>query len=356
MIINKNMNQTNQADYKIRSGKINIKSFFRPSFIILFSFCILILTLTDGCTPAVEPITKACFFFNTYVSVTFYSEQDAAYFEDCENLCRKYENMLSRTVEGSDIYRINTANGTPVTVTDETASLINDALLYCEKSNGAIDITVAPLMELWNFTGEETEKTPPSEEDIKLALTHVNYRNVLVEGNTVTLTDPDAAIDLGFIAKGYIADRLKEDLIEKGVSSALINLGGNIQLIGSKPDGGDFIIGVKRPFTTKDETMTTVSASDSSFATSGIYERCFTYNDTLYHHILDPKTGYPVQNTLYQVSVLCPDSETADALSTTLLLLGQKEGMDFLTGSDYNAHAIFVDNNYTLTYSPDFPE
>ena len=323
------------------------------TFVVLFSA----LSVT-GCTPAPEPVTKIGYFFNTFVSITFYSDADAKYFEDCENLCGKYENLLSRTVEGSDIYNINHGNGEPVEVDPETAQLVSIALSFCEKTDGAVDITVAPLMDAWNFTGEEDEKTPPSREEIDRLLEHVNYKNVSVNGNTVTLSDPEAAIDLGFIAKGYIADRLKEYLVGKGVKSALINLGGNIQLIGSKPDGGDYIIGIKKPFAEggKEETMTTLSLSDTSSVSSGIYERCFTYDGKLYHHILDSKTGYPVENDLYQVTILCKDSVYADALSTTLMILGKEEGLRFLEGEDYEAHAAFVDNKYELSFSPDFPE
>ena len=326
---------------------------------ILTSFIVLLpLFLFPGCTPYAEPINKIGYFFNTFVSITFYNDADAKYFEDCENLCRKYENLLSRTVEGSDIYRINNAGGEPVTIDDETAELLQIALSFCEKTDGAVDITVAPLMDAWNFTGEETDKIPPSEAEIYQLLSHVNYKNITLDGNTVTLSDPEAAIDLGFIAKGYIADRLKEFLVEKGVKSAIINLGGNIQLIGSKPDGGDYLIGIKKPFSNagKEETLTTLSLSDISSVSSGIYERCFTYDGTLYHHILDPKTGYPVNNDLYQVTILCKDSVYADALSTTLMLLGKEEGLRFLENEDFEAHAAFVNNKNELSFSPDFPE
>ena len=323
---------------------------------LIVFFCCLFPVFFSGCVMVPDPITKSAFFFNTYITITFYSEKDAALFPDCENLCRKYEGMLSRTAEGSDIWNLNHADGKPVVVSEEAAELITDALSYCEYTDGAVDITIAPLMELWDFTSDEENKIPPTDEEIKNALKHVNYKNVSVNGNEVSLADPDASVDLGFIAKGYIADKLKEYLVSKGVESALINLGGNIQLIGTKPDGGDYIIGVRKPFADGNETLTSLPLHDTSFVTSGIYERCFEYDGNFYHHILDPKTGYPVNSGLNQVSVLCDNSETADALSTTLMLLGQKEGMDFLSNHDFKAHALFVDESNQMTYSADFPE
>lgn len=310
----------------------------------------------QGCTPKPEPITKVGFYFNTYVTITFYSEQDAALYPECEALCRHYENLLSRTVPDSDIWKINHAGGETVSVDEETARLIETALSFCILTDGAVDITIAPLMDLWAFTEDIPNHEPPSDEAIKNALKHVDFRNISVSGNQVTLSDPEAQIDLGFIAKGFIADRLKEFLISKGVQSAIINLGGNIQLVGCKPDGGDFSIGIKKPFTQTDEVLTSIPLRDTSFVTSGIYERCFEYNGEFYHHILDPKTGYPVKNTLTQVSVLCPSSVTADGCSTALLLLGQEKGMELLPECGENVHAVFVDDQMKMTYSPDFPE
>lgn len=351
MVRNYQFIQTNTKTYK-KSGKC-----VRVFLCTLFSIFFLVQSLfpMTACTPVSEPVTKAAFFFNTYITITFYSEKDASLFPKCEEMCRKYESMLSRTVEGSDIYNINHASGESVTVSDESAQLVSDAISYCEMTDGAVDITIAPLMDLWDFTSDTENKIPPSDEEIQNALLHVDYKAVQVSGNTVTLSDPDAAIDLGFIAKGFIADRLKEYLVSEGVENALINLGGNIMLVGAKPDGGDFIIGVKKPFGSDDETLTSLPLRDTSFVSSGIYERCYEYDGIFYHHILDPKTGYPADTGLNQVSVLCNNSETADALSTTLMVLGQKEGMDFLSNHDFQAHAIFVNSDNQMSYSADFP-
>ena len=331
------------------------KSIKLHSFRRITAFLCVILSVfaVTGCKASAQPITKTAFFFNTVISITFYSQSDADLFPEVENLCRKYENMLSRTVEGSDIYNINHAGGDCTEVSAETAELINTALSYCELTDGMVDITIAPLMDLWNFTDGETTKAPPSDEEIQALLSHVDYRNVIVEDNCVELSDPEASIDLGFIAKGYIADKVKEFLVSKGVESAIVNLGGNVNLIGSKPGGESYSVGIRKPFGAEGEYMDSVSVSDTSLVTSGIYERCFRDGDKFYHHILNPHTGYPVENSLTQVSVICRDSTKADALSTTLLLLGKEKGLEFIESMD-DASAMFVEEGDIVTTSDDF--
>lgn len=336
---------------KMKANKTDKTHTFRRLTALLCT--VLLAFYIPGCKANAQPITKTAFFFNTVITVTFYSNSDAELFPEVENLCRKYENMLSRTVEGSDIYNINHAQGDCTAVSEETAALIKEALSYCELTDGTVDITIAPLMELWNFTDGESEKAPPSDTEIQSLLSHVDYRNVIVEDDCVELSDPEAAIDLGFIAKGYIADKVKEFLVSKGVKSAIINLGGNVDLIGSKPDGSSFGVGIRKPFGAEGEYLKSVSASDTSLVTSGIYERCFKDGDKFYHHILDAHTGYPVDNSLTQVSVLCTDSTKADALSTTLLLLGKEDGLKLIDSID-DASALFIEEGDVVTTSSGF--
>ena len=164
----------------------------------------LILFSIPGCQKSNQPVTYTDYYFNTVISLTFYSANDCALAEECFALCEKYENLLSRTVEGSDIWRINHSNGEPVSVSTDTYDLLEQALYYCELTDGKIDITIAPLMDLWNFTESADETVPPSPEEINVLLEHVNYRLVeLGENNTVTLKDAESSIDLGFIAKGF---------------------------------------------------------------------------------------------------------------------------------------------------------
>lgn len=318
---------------------------------VFISFLIsMFLTTCLSCTAPNQPVTYTGYYFDTIVNLTFYNNEDSQLAEECFDLCQSYENMLSRTIEGSDIWNINHSNGTPVTVSQETYALIEEALFYCELSEGKIDITVAPLMNLWNFTDAIKEQTPPTQEEIDALLTHVDYRLIELENNTVTLKDPKAAIDLGFIAKGYISDRIKEYLISQGVESALINLGGNVCAIGNKPDGTAYTIGIQEPFAPSGTTLDTIKITNTSVVTSGTYERYFTYNNTIYHHILDATTGYPSNGPLTSVTIICPSSLQADALSTTCFVLGKDKALEYINSLN-GAECILIDAQGNLYYS-----
>lgn len=261
-------------------------------------------------------------YFDTLVNITVYNSKDAKVLDGCLEICEKYENLFSRTVENSDVFRINNAKGNPTEVSKETAYLIKESLKYCEMTDGAVDITVAPLCDLWDFTSNDV---PPLKEEIDKALGHVNYRNVEVEGNLVTLKDPEASIDLGFIAKGYIADQIKAYMLTNGVQSGIISLGGNVLTIGEKKDGTLYKVGIRKPFGESGECVDTVEVSDRSVVTSGTYERYFEYDGVIYHHIIDARNGYPAQREYDSVTIVSDDSVTGDALSTACFLLGREE-------------------------------
>ena len=181
-----------------------------------------------------EPVTKTGFYLNTVISITLYDTTDTSLIDGAFAVCDSYEKLLSRTLEGSDIWNINHSNGTPTTVSAETADLIQTALTYCDITDGSVDITLAPLSDLWDFSSDKPKKVP-ADYEINALLPNVDYRTVQVQDNVVTLTNKKAAIDLGFIAKGFIADKIKSYLLEQGVTSAVINLGGNVLTIGNKP-------------------------------------------------------------------------------------------------------------------------
>ena len=171
------------------------------------------LAALTGCAgKATQKETRTAFYLNTVVSITLYEKNPDDLFDHCMELLDSYDNMLSRTKEYSDIWNINHSDGATVTVQPETAELLSIALSYAEMSEGLVDPTIGTLTTLWNF-GDSNQGIVPSDAEIKEALSHVDYRNVVLEGNEVTLKDPDAMLDLGFIAKGYIADSLKEYLI-----------------------------------------------------------------------------------------------------------------------------------------------
>lgn len=278
---------------------------------------------------------------DTAVSVTIYDGDDDV-LTGAMQLCKKYENLLSKTVEGSDVYKINHANGQPVTVSSDTAELLSIALDISGKSDGAFDPTVLPLVELWDVNNATTA---PNNTNIQAALTTVGYKHIQLEGNVVTVEN-GAGLDLGGIAKGYIADKVAAYLKEKGVKSAIINLGGNTVLVGGK-NGGDFSVGVQKPFGKQNELCATVMLSDKTAVTSGTYQRYFEQNGKLYHHIIDPKTGYPTDNDLTAVTVVTDSSAVADGLSTACLILGVEKGKAL--AQQYGAELIFVDKNGKLT-------
>lgn len=320
--------------------KTHIYSRILLLLISLFSTCIL-------CSCAASaPITKTGFYFDTFITVTVYSSKDVSLLEDCFALAEKYENLFSRTLEGSDIYRINHAKGTPTEVSKETISLLQTALSYAKLSNGKVDPTIGAVSQLWDFH-DNSEPKIPSDSALKEALTHVDYTKITINNNTVTLSDPEIVLDLGFIAKGYIADQMKAYLLSKNVKSALINLGGNVLTLGSKPDNSAFVIGIQKPFADTGVYATTIPVSDRSVVSSGVYERSFTADDKLYHHLLDTQTGYPIENDLLAVSILSDSSTDGDALSTTCFALGYNEASALIESLE-NVDAIFILKDGTL--------
>lgn len=277
--------------------------------------------------------------------------------DGCIELCSYYENLFSKSVSESDIYRINHADGAPVTVSTDTVFLLTEAIRYAELTDGRIDPTIATVTSLWDFHSSDTSHpVSPLPDDTELAdaLTHVDYHNISIAGSTVTLTDPESSLDLAFLAKGYIADKLKEYLLANGIQNAIINLGGNTVVMGVKPSGEPFIIGVEKPFA-DGVPIASFALTDCTLVTSGVYHRYFYYEDTLYHHILDTATGYPINNRLYSVSILGGNSLTCDALSTTCFVLGPEEGMSLIEASD-GVEAMFIMDDGSIQYSSSFPK
>ena len=235
---------------------ILFKKFFAPITLLL---CFTLpLSLTGCSASSAQPFSKTGFYFDTVISLTCYGNDAQAVLNEAFELCGHYENLLSYTKEGSDIWNINHANGQPVTVDSETASLLQTALYWSEKTDGLIDPTITPISQLWNFSGDPAGPVP-KQSQINALLPHVDYHNIRIDGNTVTLADPDAQLDLGFLAKGAIADRLKAFFLQKNITSALINLGGNVLAVGQKPDGTAFRTGIKKPFSETNELVDIVA-------------------------------------------------------------------------------------------------
>lgn len=330
---------------------------------VLLSCLALPSIMLAGCAKNIEPISRTGFYFDTVIQVTLYDTEDERILDGCFALAEKYENLFSATKEGSDVWNINHANGETVTVSEETAALLVTAADYANTTEGAVDPTIFPVSALWNF-GSEKETHVPEDDDIKEALSHVSCDMIRFGTapseetgdpvyHTVTLADPEAAVDLGFIAKGYIADKMKEYLLSQGVGSACISLGGNVLAVGEKPDGSPFKVGIQKPFAKAGTALDTVEIRDTSVVTSGIYERCFYKDGVLYHHVLDTSTGYPVDNDLASVTIICESSTKADALSTSCLCMGLEKGRRFLDGE--NVEYLLITKDGTQYASEDFP-
>ena len=280
-----------------------------------------------ACTAAEAPKkTKVGYYLDTVITLTAYTEDDTLLEKGLEE-CGRYEQLLSRTIEGSDIWRLNHADGAPVEVSGDTIAILQTAKEISERSEGAFDITIAPASMLWDFTSG-TGKTPDGEALAKAAGL-VDYRKISIEGNQVTIP-AGMMIDLGGIAKGYIADQVKAYLKEQGIEHAILSFGGNIVAIGLKPDGNTWKVGIQDIDRPTGEYMMVALNEGGSTVTSGIYERGFEQDGIWYHHILDAKTGWPVQNELASVTIFSESSMWGDALSTAAFALGMEKGLALL--------------------------
>ena len=336
---------------------MKIQIFFKSRFYLLgtiLSLCISLL-LTGCTTKKTQSIlSDTRFMLNTVVTISLYDSSDSSILDGAFDLCQDYEDLLSRTKEGSEIYTFNNRkNNAPITVSDDTAELIEKALYYCELSDGAFDITIAPISSLWDFQADTP--TVPDSEIIKEQVQSVNYKNLQLEGNILSSSNPKTQIDLGAIAKGFIADKIKEYLLSKGVKSAVINLGGNVLCVGEKPSNEAFQIGIQKPFETHQETVGTLAIRDLSIVSSGIYERYFKVDGKLYHHILNPRTGYPYESDLTSVTILSKKSVDGDGLSTTCFSLGLEKGMELIESLD-DVYALFITSDGALHYTEGFKD
>ncbi len=305
-------------------------------FILFFAFLLSLCACTPGNSSA-KKYSQTEFVLGTVVSLTVYAEDDSS-LKGAFELCRDYENMLSSTIEGSDVWKINHSQGTAVEVSSETAEIIALSLEYSRLTDGAFDITVAPLSALWGFS--DVSPSVPDADSISALLPMVDYRLITVEGNTVTVPE-GCSIELGAIAKGYISDRLCDYFADCNVTAALINLGGNVATFGQKPDGSEWQIGIRDPQGEYSDYAFTLSLGETSVVTSGIYERCFEENGVMYHHLLSSADGYPVNNDIASVTIVCRSGVDADALSTSLYLMGFEKGFDHAEKSD-DFEAVFI--------------
>ncbi len=294
----------------------------------------LILLFLCGCASQENKDTR--FLLNTVVTLTATCSDETL--DGAFLLCEEFEKMLSRTVNGSDVYKLNNANDF-VEVNNHTKNILEKAIYYGDLSGGKFDITIYPVSSLWDFNNNIV----PSRDEISEALQNIDYQSIQISNNSVNLGGKQ--IDLGGIAKGYIADQLLEYFNQKEVSEGIIDLGGNIVVFGNR----DYTVGIKQPFS-DNEIAATIKLKNKTAVTSGVYERYINHNSYLYHHILDPETGYACDSDLYSATIIADSSIDADAFSTTCILLGLDKAKELIENTP-NTEAIFIDTDKKLHYT-----
>lgn len=289
--------------------------------------------------------TGVGFYFDTVVFLTLWGAPESLTQEIWAE-CARYEQMLSKTIAGSDVSRINEAQGKTVTVDAETWEILRRAKEISKLTGGAFSITIAPVTALWTFTGTATN-TVPNDETRLAALPLVDDEKIqLGENNTVTLP-AGMQIDLGGIAKGYIADRVAA-LIREKACAGIISLGGNVYTVGVKPDGSRFSVGITNP-ESPSTSKAVIYTEGCTVVTSGTYERGFNFGGVRYHHILDPKTGWPAQSDLVSATFVMDSSMTADALATACIVIGSAKALQLAESQGLDAMFIRQDGSVLFT-------
>ena len=314
---------------------------------------LLLLSLLPGCQAKAGALSRTDYLLDTVVTLTLYgaaeADLDAAFTE-----IRRLNDMLDAYAPASDLGRLQAAAGQkPVTVAPETMELLTFAREMYEKTAGYLDVTVGPLIDLWDI---KNGGHYPTREELSAALGLLGMDDLLLDEQSATayLARPGMRVDLGALAKGYIADRVKALLLERGVESGVLDLGRNILLIGEKPGKVPFSIGIKSP-DASGELLRVLALKDRSLVTSGTYERYFGYEGRRYHHVLDPFMGFPADRGLSAVTILSNSSLLGDALSTACLLLGVEDGLA-LVDTIPEAEALFVLADGAIVTSAGFPE
>lgn len=317
---------------------------------------IIVLILLAGCSNEKgvvesQEISDSEFILGTIINIRIFDNGSEELIDLSFDRIRDIEAKMSRTLESSDIGRINLMN--EARISDETFEVIKKGIMYGEMSQGKFNIALGPITDLW-MIGTENARIPEQEE-IELALQYVDYKKIKLLENNVVSVEPNMKLDLGGIAKGYAADEVERILVEHGVKSAIINLGGNIKVIGEKPDNTPFNIGIQNPVESRNNYLAILKVSDKTVVTSGDYERFFVEDGNKYHHIFDSGTGYPHVTDVASVTVISDSSIDADALSTILYLMDVKEGIELINRLD-GVHCIYVTSDSKVYASDDWIE
>lgn len=329
----------------------------KKKILIIFMLTAILLS---GCasnkssTDQAKPIKTTEFVLGTIVDIIVYDEKDVKAVNKVFTRLRDIESLMTINKEESELQSLNNSGELGVTLSDDTLTVLKRAVYYAEISNGLFDPTIGPLIKIWNI-GSDNARVP-LEDEINQALNLIDYRDIKFDdNNVVSLSKPGMIVDLGSIAKGYAADEAVSLLKDNGVTKAIVNLGGNIYALGNKSDGVPWKIGIQDPNNDRGEYLGSVNIANQTVVTSGIYERFFEQDGIRYHHILNPKTGYPMDNELASVTIVSDSSIDADALSTTLFVLGYEKGMK-LVETIPNSDAVFVTKDKKIYVSSGLKE
>lgn len=294
------------------------------------------LLFLTGCSAesSPEPVQGTFFAMDTVMDFTIYGE--SGLIDQSESLIASLESLVSVTDANSELYAINqTGSGT---LTGKASSLMEQALEICRRTDGALDLSIYPIVRAWGFTTGSYQV--PDEAEIQALLPLVDYRKIQYDAATGTVTLPEGMeIDLGSVAKGYAGQLAAQMLREHGVQSALLNLGGNVQTVGAKPDGSPWQIGIKDP--QGEDAMMVLSVEDQAVVTSGGYERYFEQDGQTYWHIMGPSTGHPADSGLISVTIVGDEGVVCDGLSTALFVMGLEKAADLWAQSG-DFEAVFV--------------
>lgn len=305
----------------------------KKHFISAMLSALLFLT---GCSAesSPEPVQGTFFAMDTVMDFTIYGE--SGLIDQSESLIASLESLVSVTDANSELYAINqTGSGT---LTGKASSLMEQALEICRRTDGALDLSIYPIVRAWGFTTGSYQV--PDEAEIQALLPLVDYRKIQYDAADGDVTLPvGMKIDLGSVAKGYAGQLVAQMLREHGVQSALLNLGGNVQTVGAKPDGSPWQIGIKDP--QGEDAMMVLSVEDQAVVTSGGYERYFEQDGQTYWHIMDPSTGHPADSGLISVTIVGDEGVVCDGLSTALFVMGLEKAADLWAQSG-DFEAVFV--------------
>ncbi|MPQ45025.1 FAD:protein FMN transferase [Clostridium tarantellae] len=321
------------------------KIFIKILSLILFALIFISCSNNNKKVLNETPLTKTEIFMGTAIKISIYDNKNEDILNKAFDKIKEIENLVSLNRSGTELDNLNKLAGKkPLKVSDSTFNIIKTGLKYSQLSNGDFDITIGPLVKLWSIGLPEAKV--PTKNEIKNILPLINYKEVDVNdyNKTIFLKKPNMIIDLGAIAKGYIADIIANFFKENNINSAIIDLGGNLYVLGLKPSGEKWKIGIQNPFSERGNIIGNISETNKSIVTSGIYERFIEKDNIKYHHILNPSTGYPYENNIAGITIVSDKSLDGDALSTTVFSKGLEEGLSLIESLE-NTEAIFITND-----------